>query len=72
MTVDERDEASRAAVRSAQLSIILMVAAAVSLTIGAVTGLWIVAILAGFVGFVGVGLLFLTGLQSGRKDAPKP
>ena len=68
----EREAVAAAAVRSAQLSVILMVAAAVFLTIVAILQLgWLVWV-AGLVAFVGVGLLFFTGLQSGRRDAPKP
>jgi len=68
----EREAVTAAAVRSAQLAVILMVAAAVSLTVLAILRIWWAIWVAGAVALVGVGLLFATGLQSGRRDAPKP
>lgn len=65
-------EAARQAQRLAPWSIILMVAAAMALTVAVVLDLLVVAILAGIVGFVGVGLLALTAVKGGRKDAPRP
>lgn len=67
-----REAATAAAVRSAQLAVILMVASAVALTVLAFLQVMWAVWVAGGVAIVGVGLLFLTGLQTGRKDAPKP
>lgn len=68
----DREAATATAVRSAQLAVILMVASAVALTVLAFLRVTWAVWVAGGVAIVGVGLLFLTGLQSGRRDAPKP
>lgn len=57
-----------AGARLAPWSVILMVASAVALTVGAVLELWPVAALAGLVGLTGVLLLAFTAVADSTRE----
>lgn len=66
--MEEVLEPEQASARLAPWSVVLMVASAVALTIGAVLEMWPLAALAGLVGLVGVLLLAFLAVSDGASQ----